>query len=288
MIEDITLVTVSFRSGLQAAHFSQTARYFKEVVVVDNASHDESAELFRKNVPHAKVLALTFNIGFGAGNNLGVREASNDLILLLNPDCQISEQDTLILRKTLLQFPSAVAIGPRVVGTNGKAHGTYRWTSNSGKRLPESYPDTWGVASTVKIDGCCMLIRKTHFESIGLFDEQLFMYFEEEDIGRRSIQCGLDILTTPFAVAVHQANQSSAPSPKTDFIKNYHLARSKLIMMSKYHTHGKMLSSAWLTLLVAPIAISVFALLGRYKHRRKWQARGLAALDWLQGRRRAL
>ncbi len=286
MINDITLVSVSYKSGLQAEFFSQTARFFTDVIIVDNASADDSELRFAQAIPHARIHPLPRNIGFGAGNNVGIRASAKEWVLLLNPDCKIEEQDVIKLRKTLTENPFALAVGPKVVGPDGKPHGTYGWTSMGAATKNSEYPDTWGVASTIKLDGSCLMLRKTAFEAIGLFDEDLFMYFEEEDVGLRAIRAGFDVLTTPFATAVHLANQSSPVTRSTEFLKNYHLARSKLVMRRKYRSPTSATAYALTTLLGASLIAPLCLLLARRKQITKWSARGLASLDWMAGKRR--
>ena len=86
LIADVTLVTVTYNSAKLAEFFGQSAHFFKQVVVVDNHSADATVEEFSKTVPHAKVLPLEKNIGFGPGNNAGLKKVNTPYALLMITD----------------------------------------------------------------------------------------------------------------------------------------------------------------------------------------------------------
>lgn len=285
MIEDITLVTVSYKSGIQAEFFAQTARFFREVIIVDNNSQDDSLQAFAHHIPHARLVSLPRNVGFGAGNNTGIRLASNPYVMLLNPDARLDEAGVKHLQEVLRTYPQAVLAGPRVYGTDGNAHPTYRWDF----RYPpagDDYPDTWGIAAALNIYGCCMMANRENFLAMGLFDERIFMYYEEDDVALRARMHGFEVLTTPFAVAQHQGNSSSRPSDQTSLIKGYHMTRSKLIMLEKYVGRLELTAAVMRILLAAPVAITFFSAIRRKKYKIKWIARLLAARDWIANRHR--
>src|SRR5207244_11066343 len=86
-----------------------------EVIVVDNASRDGSAEAVGCAFPRARVLALTENLGYGRANNLALEQAQGELILLLNPDVTVSPGCVGSLVQFLRDHPDAGAAGPRLV-----------------------------------------------------------------------------------------------------------------------------------------------------------------------------
>jgi N-acetylglucosaminyl-diphospho-decaprenol L-rhamnosyltransferase len=285
VIEDVTLVTVSYKSGIQAEFFAQTARLFREVIIVDNDSQDDSLQAFAQHIPHARLVRLERNVGFGAGNNAGIKLASHPHVMLLNPDARLGEQEVRHLQEVLRSYPNAALVGPRVYGTDGNAHPTYRWDFRF-PHVGNDYPDTWGVAAALNIYGCCMMANRENFTAMGLFDERIFMYYEEDDVALRARAHGYEVLTTPFAIAQHQGNSSSTPSRRTSLIKGYHMTRSKLIMVNKYIGKASLYAAIFRILSAAPLALTFFTLARHTKYQIKWQARWLAALDWVRGRER--
>lgn len=196
-----------------------------EVVVVDNASPDGSAEAVRGGWPQVRLIAQTQNRGFAAGCNAGIRAAHGDLILLLNSDTIVPPNalDRLVAR--LRAVPEAAVAGPRLVDGKGTAelsfgrmitplaefrqkriltrlavgHGpTVEYVKRMTSR--EHYPD-W-------VSGACLLVRRKDAEAVGLLDERYFLYTEDVDFCAAIRARGRRILFTPSAEIVHLRGRS--------------------------------------------------------------------------------
>jgi GT2 family glycosyltransferase len=203
-----------------------------EVLVSDNGSTDGSVEFIRKNYPDVHVLENGANLGFGKGNNVGIRASNADYVLILNPDTIIHEGALDRLVQFADKHPEAGAFGCRVLNPDGTYQTSARlfptvrryWVSALGLKklanvsrmfLFEEYPG-WVGETERPIDwqsGCCVMFRGDLLKSLGGFDEQFFYHFEEVDLCRRVWSSGHPILFTPDAVITHLGGQSVGRFP---------------------------------------------------------------------------
>jgi N-acetylglucosaminyl-diphospho-decaprenol L-rhamnosyltransferase len=261
-----------------AAH----ASVFRHIVLVDNASSDGTAALARQLLPQAQVLALTTNIGFGPGNNRGLSLVRTPFTLFLNPDCVISADDLATLLQTKLQFPSAMLVGPKIVSESGVAYRSFEWGLQRAKGPTDAvYPDPLGPVSALQIDGACMLVDTHDFTQFGAFNDKLFMFFEEIDLGLRATRSGRDVVSTPFARAVHLGGASSASSLRVSYIKAFHLMRSRLLVNFWYVSKPTAVMIACKTVLTSSVLAPVWALLFQFERLVKVTARARAAINFL-------
>ena len=203
-----------------------------EVLVSDNGSTDGSVEFIRKNYPDVRVLENGANLGFGKGNNVGIRASNADYVLILNPDTIIREGALDRLVQFADKHPGAGGFGCRVLNPDGTYQTSARlfptvrryWVSALGLKklanvsrmfLFEEYPGWFGETER-PIDwqsGCCVMFRGDLLRSLGGFDEQFFYHFEEVDLCRRVWSSGHPILFTPDAVITHLGGQSVGRFP---------------------------------------------------------------------------
>ena len=203
-----------------------------EVLVSDNGSTDGSLEFIRQNHPDVRVLENGANLGFGKGNNVGIRASNGDYVLILNPDTIIHDGALDRLVQFADQHPEAGAFGCRVLNPDGTYQTSARlfptvrryWVSALGLKklanvsrmfLYEEYPRWFGETER-PIDwqsGCCVMFRGGLLRSLGGFDEQFFYHFEEVDLCRRVWSSGHPILFTPDAVITHLGGQSVGRFP---------------------------------------------------------------------------
>lgn len=219
-----------------------------EIVVVDNASSDGSADAARR-WPGVRVIEAGGNLGFAGANNLGIRATSSDYILLLNNDTIVPNGAIDGLVAALASQPDAAVAGPRLVNGDGRAELSFGpmitpWNEYRQKRLlvandrgdadavrqveamtsRESWPD-W-------VSGACLLVRRADAEAVGLLDERFFMYTEDVDFCASIRARGRRILFTPAVEVVHLRGRSAATAPAAT-----HAAyrRSHLAFYRKHH-----------------------------------------------------
>ena len=220
-----------------------------EVVVVDNASTDGSADTIRTSWPHVTVIDVGRNSGFATANNFGIRATESDLVLLLNSDTVVpaGAVDTLVNR--LRALPDVAAIGPRLVDATGRpelSFGRMIGPMNEllqkakGVALARNIPL---FASMIKatlsrpgahdwVSGACLLVRRADAERVGLLDERFFLYGEDVDFCASLRESGRQIFFAPEVEVVHHRGQSGATAPA---LARSAYRRSHLAFYDKHH-----------------------------------------------------
>jgi N-acetylglucosaminyl-diphospho-decaprenol L-rhamnosyltransferase len=241
MAPDISVVIVSYKvpALLRACLASlqrEAASCSHEVIVVENASRDGSAELVRDEFPHARLIALEENVGFAAGSNLGARAATGEYLLMLNPDTELVGNTLGALQRYARAHPDAGLVGGRTLRPDGELDPGSCWGAQSlwslvcfaaglssvfrGSRLfnPESLAG-WSRDSERHVDivtGCLCLMPRAVWEQLGGFDESFFMYGEDADLATRARKRGYHPAITPEAVILHHVGASSLSVDKRE------------------------------------------------------------------------
>jgi N-acetylglucosaminyl-diphospho-decaprenol L-rhamnosyltransferase len=241
MNPDISVVIVSYRvrdllRACLASVQRNTAGCTYEVIVVENASGDESAEMVRREFPDVRLLALEQNIGFAAGSNLGAQAATGEHVLMLNPDTELVGDTLTALLAYAREHPDAGLIGGRTLNPAGELDPGSCWGAQSlwslvcfasgmstvFKRSPLFNPESlggWSRDTAREVDivtGCLCLSPRVVWDELGGFDETFFMYGEDADLAARALKAGYRPAITPDAVIVHYVGASSLSVEKRE------------------------------------------------------------------------
>jgi GT2 family glycosyltransferase len=198
-----------------------------EVIVVDNASSDGSADAIAEHFPNVRLVRSAENIGFGRANNLAADLAAGEHLLLLNSDAALDPGALDVLAASLDADASVGCAAPRLHFPDGApqpscapfpapfseamaALGIDRWL------LPHRTPDrygrrVWAATRPLPVDwatGACLLVRRAALHGEPLFDTRFFMYSEETDLCLRLRRRGYATLFVPEASAMHVGGAS--------------------------------------------------------------------------------
>lgn len=202
-----------------------------EIIVVDNASTDHSIDFIKDKFPGIKLIVNERNLGYGAGNNIGIRESRGRYIMILNNDTRVEPDCIEELRKSieknnkygacaakilLKSDESLIDAAGMVIGLDGVSIG--------GGRLEKK--DHFHVEKEVFFaSGCAGLYRREMLEEIGLYDEDFFAYAEDTDLGWRARLAGWKSVYNPKAVVYHL---HSASSGTYSHLKAYLVERNRI------------------------------------------------------------
>lgn len=233
----IILVSYNTREILNNALtkvYEQTQMSDFEVIVVDNDSHDGSADMVAQFFPQAKLIRHDQNAGFAAGNNLGITMARGDYILLLNSDAYVFDDSLIDTVNYMEAHPETGIMGPQLVCEDGSPQPSARQFPSPWQKLRvlsgfesrhasyETYYDYYTSQSDIhpeprKVDwvpGTYFMIRREVIDQIGVLDERFFMYFEEVDYCLRATRAGWNVVFNPGIPIIHLGGQSSLATQK--------------------------------------------------------------------------
>lgn len=253
MIVSIVIVSYNARADLErclASLRDAPPRAPHEILVVDNASTDDSVDAARR--AGVRVIEAGSNAGFSHANNLGIRATTGANILLLNSDTIVPAGAVDGLLAALAREPDVAVVGPRLVDGAGRAELSFgsmigpinEWRQQrrakgdvEGLTRRRGYPD-W-------VSGACLLVRRADAEAAGLLDERFFMYTEDVDFCASIRALGRRILFTPDVEIVHLRGRSRATAPAPT-ARAYR--RSQVAFYEKHHPAWAPVLKAYLRL----------------------------------------
>ena len=222
-----------------------------EVIVVDNASTDGSAEMIETRFPSVNLVKSAENLGFSKGNNVAIRQCHGRYIALVNPDVQVLPGCLDALADFMDQNPKVGNVGPRVLNPDMTLQSSCRrfptlWNNFcSAAGLEAAFKGSRFFAGehmfyfphdrTTTVDvlvGCFNMVRRETFEAVGLLDEGLFMYGDDVDWCRRCWTAGWQVVFFPGARAIHDRGKITAPYPVRFAVAQQ---KSVLYYWSKHH-----------------------------------------------------
>ncbi|MFT4241776.1 MAG: glycosyltransferase family 2 protein [Acidovorax sp.] len=227
----VTVVAVTYHSAHCVAAMAAGLQRFPHVVVVDNASTDDTLGQLAQHLPRAQVLRCERNLGFGAANNLALDQVRTPYALLLNPDCQIDPASAARLVQTAEAWPTAAIVAPQLLASDGGKELNYGWLRWlwAGRGPAAEGPLCVGHACAAAWLVRCDAARWR-------FDTGFFLYYEDEDLCARIFQARQMVLIEPQATAVH-ANRGSVRgrSPmRAEWGRGFHHSRSKIRFQAKH------------------------------------------------------
>ncbi len=254
----VDVVIVSFntrdllRNCLKSLSESQDELGSGDVIVVDNASSDGSPEMVLQEFPNTVFLGQSVNLGFGAANNCGFQAGSSPYVLFLNSDTVVRRGSISALREVLVSDALCIAVGPRLVYPDGSFHpscrrfptvtrGIWQLSGMEGRLGKPRFLCNWLSESEHRaaryvdmVSGACFMVSRPLFESVGLFDETLFLYEEEMDIFLRARRKGLRVRYVWEAIIEHHHGASSGEKTGNPFAQ-FHQFRSKYYCFRKHY-----------------------------------------------------
>jgi len=194
-------------------------------VVVDNASADGTVAMLQKEFPAVTVIANDTNRGFAAACNEGITATTEPFVLLLNPDTLNPPLDALV--DFMRANPDTGACGPRILDVTGATQVTCRrfptwWRMSLAELGIRSFYFVRNPGTDVdQLIGACLMLRRAALDSIGLLDEQFFLYFEEVDLCLRLRRARWRVRFLPDATVTHLGGKCSGIVPDESLRHRY-------------------------------------------------------------------
>jgi GT2 family glycosyltransferase len=231
-----------------------------EVLVVDNGSTDGSdAALEERFGARIRLLRAGRNLGFGAGNNLGIRDSGAPHVVLLNNDAVAAPGFVRELVSAAEADPRIGMVAAKVLDAEGQridtvGHLLYPDGLNRGRgRLEPDRGQYDGCREALFPSGAAALYRRAMLDEVGLFDEAFFLYGDDAELGLRGRLAGWGCALAPRAVAYHHYSRSAGAYSS---LKAFHVERNRvlvllelfplvLILLSPFFTLARLSLHAW-------------------------------------------
>lgn len=232
---DVSVIIVSYNTAdlladcLESVLASQQVHC--EVFVVDNASVDGSAKVVRGKFPTVRLIANKDNRGFGAANNQALRECRGRYVIFLNPDTTV-EPDSLQAMIAFMESHPAVGLaGPRVLNPDGTRQDSVSLRYPGHRYAAADLGTLPGEIACVL--GACQIASRELLHELGGFDEDFFLYGEDQDLCLRIRKRGFEIGFIDDAVIMHHGGQSERTTLPAEIVRKK--IRAELLFYRKHY-----------------------------------------------------
>jgi GT2 family glycosyltransferase len=242
-----------------------------DIIVVDNASGDGTAEMVRGEFPNVSLIANDTNLGFAAGNNQGIRVGRAPFVLLLNPDTEVRPGALNALLEAFADEPNAGALAAQLLLPDGTVQRSCRsfpepaalfFDALGLSRLFPGSPTLgryrmtyWDHNTRREVDqpmASALALRRAALDAVGLFDEEFPLYFNDVDLCYRLRQNGWRIVFEPQAQVTHHHGQSTRQVRSAAILESHRA----LIRFYRKHYRGAIcwlcyhlvIAGTWLTM----------------------------------------
>lgn len=203
-----------------------------EVIVVDNNSNDGSKEVVKKEFPEVKLIENKENFGYSKGNNIGIKKAEGDYVMILNSDTLIKPEAINNLVDFLDGHKEIDIIGPRLLNVDGTPQANCGYFPGLKVAAVMLFGEHFGGSNLVRYSpeksrfvdwlmGAAFITRKEVFNKVGGFDEKLFLYMEEVEWFYRTRKAGFKAYFLKEAEIIHLGMGSSKSGRKEPILNIY-------------------------------------------------------------------
>jgi len=259
----ISIIVLNYNAGellLNCINSLKKSTYQNiEILVVDNISSDDSHSKCKKQFPDIKLIQNRKNLGYCGGNNVGIKEAKGEFIVILNPDTIVEENWLDEMFNAFNEFGDGL-YQPKIISLNEsdiiQSTGNmihvfgFGFARDKGGKIIEKKEEIEKIGYA---SGTCLFTTKKVLEKVGLLDEFLFLYHDDLDLGWRAAQIGINSYYVPESKIFHAESYSLKWSAK----KFYWLERNRKYCLKTHYskdTYKKMSFS----LMLVDLSIWIF------------------------------
>jgi N-acetylglucosaminyl-diphospho-decaprenol L-rhamnosyltransferase len=230
--QNLSIVIVTFKSEGVIHECIKSIDKDIKITVVENSNNYQFKYELEKSYKNVSCVLSNENLGMGAGNNIGIKKAETDFVLILNPDVILEPStinELIIASEKISNFAIIAPISSDINYPN------YKFKNN--KKISIDYNFPFNVKS---IDGFAMLFNKKKLDIIfheNYFDENFFMYLENDDLCKRIIEAKEDMFIAPLSKIKHLGGKAVNIKYKNEveFARNWHWIWSKFYFNKKHH-----------------------------------------------------
>ena len=281
--QNLTAVIVTFKSENVIHECIRSISEDIKIVVVDNSKDRELKENIEKKYKNVECILSPENLGMGAGNNLGLKKVKTDYAFILNPDVVLEKnciEDLIFSSKKIESF---AIMAPLSILDN---YPNYKLNNNY-------LSDKTNPFKVISVDGFSMLLNLKRlnqlkiFDDFNYFDENIFMYLENDDLCKRLIDQGENIYVVPKAKIKHLGAKAVDIKYKDEieFSRNWHWIWSKFYYNKKHYSFVSAVTQSLPSFISALLKFLFYSLIFSKKKRKIYLCRILGFINALFGKK---
>ena len=277
--QNLSVIIVSYKSDHVIENCINSIDREIEIIVIDNSNNDQFKKKIETKYKNVKCILSKENLGMGAGNNLGIKNVNKDFALILNPDVALennSMNEIFVASKEVDNFGIVAPISIKDEYPN--------YILKKGHNFDPERP--FKVKS---VDGYAMLLnlkKLKKLDDFNFFDENFFLYLENEDLCKRLIENNENIYIFPKSKIHHLGGKAVDPKYKNEieYLRNWHWMWSKFYFNKKHYGYLIALLSVFKNLISAKIKFFYYLITLNNFKRKIYQMRLLGLISSMRGK----
>ena len=277
--QNLSVVIVSYKSEYVIENCINSIDSEIEIIIIDNSNNDQFKKKIETKYKNAKCILSKENLGMGAGNNLGIKNVNKDFVLILNPDVTLEKNSMDEIFIALNEIDNFAIIAPI---SNKDKYPNY--ILKKGHNFDPVKP--FKVKS---VDGYAMLLnlkRLNKINDFNFFDENFFLYLENEDLCKRLLDNEEDIYIIPKSKIYHLGGKAVDQKYKEEIehLRNWHWMWSKFYFNKKHYGYLIALLKVFKNLISAKIKFFYYLITFNNFKRKIYQMRLLGLISSMLGK----
>ena len=277
--QNLSVIIVSYKSDHVIENCITSIDSEIEIVVVDNSNNDKFKDKIETKYKNVKCILSKENLGMGGGNNLGIKNVNKDFALILNPDVALennSMNEIMVASKEIDNFGIISPISSKDEYPNYILKKDHNFDPDKPFKVKS-------------VDGYAMLLnlkKLKKIENFNFFDENFFLYLENEDLCKRLIEKNEDIYIVPKSKIHHLGGKAVDPKYKNEieYLRNWHWMWSKFYFNKKHYGYLIALMKVFKNLISAKIRFFYYLITFNSFKRKIYQMRLLGLISSMRGK----
>tara|TARA_B100001057_G_scaffold196385_1_gene197070 strand:- start:255 stop:1127 length:873 start_codon:yes stop_codon:yes gene_type:complete len=277
--QNLSVIIVTYKSDHVIENCINSIDSDIEIVVIDNSNNEQFKKKIETKYKNVKCILSKENLGMGAGNNLGIKNVDKDFALILNPDVALeknSMKEIFISSKRIDEFGIIAPISSKDEYPNYILKNDHNFESEKPFKVKS-------------VDGYAMLLnlkRLKKIDDFNFFDENFFLYLENEDLCKRLIEKNENIYISPKSKIHHLGGKAVDPKYKNEieYLRNWHWMWSKFYFNKKHYGYWIALLKILKNLISAKIKFFYYLITFNTYKRKIYQMRLLGLISSMKGK----
>ena len=277
--QNLSVIIVSYKSDHVIENCITSINSEIEIVIIDNSNNDKFKDKIETKYKNVKCILSKENLGMGGGNNLGIKNVNKDFALILNPDVALennSMNEIMVASKEIDNFGIISPISSKDEYPNYILKKDHNFDPDKPFKVKS-------------VDGYAMLLnlkKLKKIENFNFFDENFFLYLENEDLCKRLIEKNEDIYIVPKSKIHHLGGKAVDPKYKNEieYLRNWHWMWSKFYFNKKHYGYLIALMKVFKNLISAKIRFFYYLITFNSFKRKIYQMRLLGLISSMRGK----